>query len=76
MILTQLLPELQTLNRADKLRAVQFLVSELAKEEEEDIPIKPGMSFPVWSPYDSFEAADTLLTMLKAEESNQPTLKH
>jgi len=69
MILTQLLPELQTLNRADKLRVMQFLVFELAKEE--DILIPPGTSFPVWSPYEAFGAADALLIMLKAEESNQ-----
>jgi hypothetical protein len=69
MILTELLPELQTLNRADKLRVMQFLVLELAKEE--DSLLKPGMSYPVWSPYDAFGAANTLLTLLKAEENNQ-----
>jgi len=69
MILTQLFPELQELNRMDKLRAMQFLLFELAKEE--DILIPPGTSFPVWSPYDSFEAAKTMFDALKAEEETQ-----
>ena len=34
MSLAELLPSLQGLPRADKLRAVQFLVTELAKEEK------------------------------------------
>ena len=33
MELTELLPTLRELNRSDKLRVMQFLVSELAKEE-------------------------------------------
>ncbi len=69
MALTELLPELQTLNRADKLRVMQFLVLELAKEE--DSLLKSGMSYPVWSPYDAFGAANTLLSLLKVEENSQ-----
>ncbi|MCI0617629.1 hypothetical protein L0244_32035 [bacterium] len=69
MALTELLPELQTLNRADKLRVMQFLVLELAKEE--DSLLKSGMPYPVWSPYDAFGAANTLLSLLKVEENSQ-----
>ena len=63
MVLTDLLPRLYKLNRADKLRAMQFLVFELAREE--DALLKPGMAYPIWSPYDSFEAGNALLSVLK-----------
>lgn len=61
----ELLPSLKELSRADKLRAMQFLVFELAKEE--DVLLKPEMSYPVWSPHESFEAANVLLDALKAD---------
>lgn len=67
MSLTKLLPVLRELDRTDKWRVVQFLVFELAKEE--DALLEPGVVYPVWSPYNSFEAANTLLNALKAEEN-------
>lgn len=61
--LTELLPTLRELNRADKLRAVQYLVSEIAREEG----ATPGASevHPVWSPYESYEAAGALLAAMQ-----------
>jgi hypothetical protein len=64
MPLADLFPTLQALPRADKLRLVQFLVSELAREE--GIPLlESGASYPVWSPCDAHEAAATLLRVLE-----------
>lgn len=63
MELIELLPTLRELNRPDKLRAVQFLVSELAKEE--NVALNVGEFYPIWSPYNSFEAASILLNALK-----------
>ena len=63
MTLNELLSELKDLNRADKLRAMQFLVLELAKEE--DAVFIQDASYPVWSPYGAAEAANTLLGMLQ-----------
>ncbi len=68
MLSNELLTELHKLNRADKLRAVQFLVHELAVEEE--ALLAPGMHYEVWSPYDAAGAAQTLLTMLEADEQH------
>jgi hypothetical protein len=68
MSLTELLPNLQKLERADKLRAVQFLVTELAKEEG-IAPLDLGTVYPVWSPHNAHEAADTLLHMLSEEKN-------
>jgi hypothetical protein len=65
MALTELLPVLRQLSRGDKWRAMQFLVSELAKDEEVLLASEPA--YPVWSPYDAFDAAESLLTVLEAD---------
>ncbi|MEW6212781.1 MAG: hypothetical protein AB1631_30930 [Acidobacteriota bacterium] len=62
MAVAELLPALKELPRADKLRVMQFLLSELAREEGD--LLEAGAEYPVWSPYDSFEAASTLLNAL------------
>jgi hypothetical protein len=67
MSATELLDTLRALPRADKLYLMQFLVSELAQEESD--LLKSGLTYPVWSPYDAVEAADTMLAMLKVAES-------
>jgi hypothetical protein len=67
MTMSELIPLLSRLNRSEKLHIVQCLVSELAQDESE--LLRHGMSYPVWSPYDAFEAADTMLKVL-AEESD------
>jgi hypothetical protein len=41
MSVTELLPTLQKLSRADKLQVMQFLISELAREENE-APLEDG----------------------------------
>ncbi len=69
MSLTDLLPEVQTLSRLDKIRLVQFLARELEREEEG--LIEPGRSYPVWSPDRAFTAAAALLQALE-DEKGQP----
>ncbi len=63
MQLAELLPTLRELDRSDKLRAMQFLVSELAKED--DLLLGSKESYPIWSPYGSYDAASVLLEALK-----------
>jgi len=65
MSINELLPSLRDLDRADKFRAMQFLIHELAKEEA----LLNKTSYPVWSPYDSFEAANVLLEALNTEQN-------
>jgi len=67
MTLTELLPTLQELPRADKLRVVQFLVFELAREEGVTL-FESGGTYPIWTPYNAFEAADTLLNALAMDQ--------
>jgi hypothetical protein len=65
--LNELAPILTGLDRADKLRVIQLLIQELAKEEG---ALLSGNSYPIWSPYASFEAADVLLEALNTEQQH------
>jgi hypothetical protein len=68
MTLSELLPELRGLPRADKLRVIQLLASDVAREEGDEV-IAAGGSYPIWSPYDAFEGAATLLRVLDEEQA-------
>jgi hypothetical protein len=66
MSLAELLPSVRSLPHEDKLRLLQFLAGELAREE--GLPeIPPGAACPIWSPFDAFEAAGVLAQALQAE---------
>lgn len=75
MLSEQLLQELHQLNRTEKFRVVQLLVTELAKEETSvESLLQPGMEYEIWSPFDAYEAAETLQAMLDEHkrEHDQP----
>lgn len=61
-----LLPTLRSLSRADKIRAIQLLAGELAREEETP-SIPESASIPIWTPFDAFDAAALLEELKKAE---------
>ncbi len=69
MSLVEVLPEVQTLSRLDKIRLIQFLAQEL--ERDEDQLIEPNRSYPIWSPDRAFSAAAVLLQALE-EDRSQP----
>jgi hypothetical protein len=71
MSLTEVLPEVQSLSRLDKIRLIQILAQEL--ERDEGGLIEPGRSYPVWSPDRAFTAAAALLQALE-DEKGQPSL--
>ncbi len=48
---------------------MQVLISELAQEETS--LIKLDQSYPVCSPYDAFDAANTMLEVLRAAKSQK-----
>jgi hypothetical protein len=66
MCLSDVLPDLRTLSRLDKIRLIQLLAQEL--ERDEDGLIEPGRSYPNWSPDTAFAAAATLLQALEDEK--------
>jgi hypothetical protein len=66
MLSDRLLTELRKLSGAEKLRVVQILVNELAAASNTTIEslMKPGAEYEIWSPYDSYEAAQQLQDIL------------
>lgn len=66
MSLTEMLPDIQSLPRVDKLKLIQLLAQELA-EAEGPPALQAGQSYPVWSPDQAFAAAETLLQTLRTE---------
>lgn len=67
MSLAELIPVLQALPHADKLRLLQFLAFDLAQEEGVSF-LDPNITYPIWTPYNAFEAADTLLQALEEDK--------
>ena len=67
MVSLELISTLRELSRSDKFHIMQILISELAQQEPD--LIKPNQSYPVWSPYDAVEAADTMLKVLQAAKA-------
>ena len=63
MTIEQLLPELRALPRSEKLRLIQLLAADVAKEERIGLA-KPNKEYPLWSPHNAFEGAATLLEAL------------
>ncbi|MDF5727449.1 MAG: hypothetical protein PUP92_05275 [Rhizonema sp. PD38] len=66
MSVAELFPSLRNLSRAEKLRVIQFLVQELASEEEA-LLLQPGATYHVWSPYNSHDAAQKLAVLLEED---------
>ncbi len=65
MLSEQLLQDLRQLDRTEKFRVAQILVSELAQEKTPvEALLRPGSEFEIWSPFDAYEAAETLQAML------------
>jgi hypothetical protein len=59
MSLAELMPSVHALPRNEKFHLMQELISDLAHEEG-----LPEGEYAIWSPYDSHEAAATLLQLL------------
>ena len=69
MQLVDLLPALHDLPRSDKFRALQFLTTELAHEE--NAGLLTGGAYPVWSPHDAVDAAATLRDYMREQTSDR-----
>ncbi len=68
MSLAEVLPNLKTLNRSEKLRVVKILIDEITSEEESFF--ESGAEYEIWSPYDSYDAAEKLQQMLEEIKPN------
>jgi hypothetical protein len=69
MTKADLFPTLKGLPRADKLKVMQFLIAELAKEEEPTL--QAGATYSLWSPLNSHEAAHKLSQLLESDRTAQ-----
>jgi len=67
--LIDVLPGLQSLSRGDKIRIIQYLARELERDEES--PIEPGQSYPIWSPDQAYSAAEVLLKELENDKGQK-----
>jgi hypothetical protein len=66
-----LLPALKALPNNEKVREVDFLQAELAREQGE-FPFPPGLEVPIWSPFDAYEAAAVMTCLI--EQDKMPIL--
>jgi hypothetical protein len=69
MTTADLFPTLRGLPRAEKLKVMQFLIAELAKEEEPTL--QAGATYSLWSPLNSHEAAHKLSQLLESDQRAQ-----
>jgi hypothetical protein len=72
MLMTDLLPTLQSLSHSDKIQVVQFLVSQL--EREEVMELLTPLELPIWSHFDAVDAADSLLKALAEDKLRGETV--
>jgi hypothetical protein len=67
MTLYEMLPTIQSLPRADKLRLIQLLAADVARDEGIALDVT-DKTVPIWSPHDSFQGAATLLRVLDEDK--------
>lgn len=73
MLVEDFLPLVKKLDRAGKLQLMQTLIYELAEEDgvtliDSEQLIIANQTYPVWSPTDAHEAANTLLSILNEDK--------
>ncbi len=71
MTITEVLPTLKALNHKDKIRAIQFLANEVAKEEDSIFLNNQEHEFV--SQTDAFEASWVLQKLLDEQKANAST---
>lgn len=67
MSLAELFPVVRALPHHDKLQLLHFLAGELVRDEGL-AEIVPGGRYPIWSPFDAYDAAGVLEQALRDTE--------
>lgn len=70
MTVSELIPALNQLNRADKMRVMQHLSTELLNED--NAFFIAGADYPIWSPHTAYDAAEALAAALAADKPRLP----
>lgn len=68
MSVTELLPLVNNLSPSDQLSLFKFLAAKIPNAELQAIFSAP--EYPVWSPHDSSDAANTLMQMIQDDEES------
>jgi hypothetical protein len=69
MATADLFPTLRSMPRADKLKVMQSLIAELARDEEPTL--ESGAAYFLWSPLNSHEAAHKPSQLLESDQTTQ-----
>jgi len=69
MTLAEILPVVRQLPKAEQLQLAHHLLNELADPEAAKF-FPPGASYPIWSPWDSGEAAADLQRLLETGDAD------
>jgi hypothetical protein len=69
MTIDVLIPTLRELSRAEKIQAIQFLASEL--EKDETLMPQSGEEYAIWSPHDAYGAARILQQVLDEHKKSK-----
>ncbi len=64
MTFTEIMPSLKQLSHQEKIKAIQFLATELASEEGASVSLEDGKTYDIWSPIDAFSAEKVLTDAL------------
>ena len=70
MPLANLMSQIHELPKIDKLRLMQFLATELVKEEDANFFVA-NREYPVWSPYKCPGAANVLMNLLATKQQEK-----
>ena len=62
MSITEMLPEVRSLSRGEKIKLIQLLAQDLERDEAEII--ESDRDYPVWSPDAAFAAGAVMLDIL------------
>ncbi len=68
MTLAELLPDIQSLPRSEKLRLIQLIAADVARDDGSALDVA-DKTVPIWSPHDSFQGAATLLRVLDEDQA-------
>lgn len=63
MTLAEMIPAIRELPALDKLHLIRILAEELDAASE-NLFFAPGATYPIYSPFDSYDAAATLMNAL------------
>ena len=66
MSLAELLPQIQELSQSDKQELMRLLQRDLPESTGQAVLVA-GQEYPVWSPYNCSEAANTLMNRLETK---------